>query len=599
MSLFTEASLRPYFIQRFWMPFFAVFVAWLISLSSLHEWMDYRVRDQLQTFVAEDYFFPDTLVLDIDDLSLKRLEPAIGVWPYSRDIYAKLLDYLKENGATTVVFDILFSETRDKDEAFAASVKRNGNAVFVAGATVSNLAVTAEDLDRVANISWRTSSATPSYKLRSIVLPKLSVIGDKEVDHHLGVIIVSSDKDGIVRRIPLLYQLNNYLLPALPLRLFYSSLKNPFVEYDSSNNSLVINDVAWPVDDKSMLHLSYPKNSNSILVLPFYEVVEAALGITDIDADGFFKGKTIFIGSTAYLSDRINTPKGPMSGTYLLATASELMKHGLFLKPDRKIWNFLLILLAIAPCLYISIQRNSSLLSMVTIPATSATIIFVISLLLMNYQQQKTDILFAFEILLLGVVTTLFYYEVVFKRENQKLLVENEELLSVSNTDTLTGLFNRRGFLASYANEQERVKRNGADFSSIAIMDLDHFKLVNDNYGHDIGDDVLKIFSSLLVKSLRAIDVPGRWGGEEFVVLMPSTSLENAKIILDRVRMIVAEQIIPTPKGDLQVTVSIGITEIDDLEITAENAIKFADIALYEAKDSGRNKICTYSDNSI
>jgi diguanylate cyclase (GGDEF)-like protein len=167
----------------------------------------------------------------------------------------------------------------------------------------------------------------------------------------------------------------------------------------------------------------------------------------------------------------------------------------------------------------------------------------------------------------------------------------NKELEASANTDTLTGLLVRRAFLLRFTQEMDRSRRTGKPLA-VAILDLDHFKRVNDTYGHPVGDLVLKRFADVLRRQLRSIDIAGRWGGEEFVVLLPETPIDQATLVLDRVRCAIAEERFPSPADNLVVTMSAGLTGVDFVTDNPEEIIGMADKALYEAKESGRNRVC-------
>jgi two-component system cell cycle response regulator len=127
----------------------------------------------------------------------------------------------------------------------------------------------------------------------------------------------------------------------------------------------------------------------------------------------------------------------------------------------------------------------------------------------------------------------------------------------------------------------------------VLVVDIDHFKKINDSFGHDVGDEVLREFAVRLASNVRAVDLPVRFGGEEFVIVMPGTGLELAGRIADRIRTQVAGQPFRVMGGKelLTVTVSIGVAASLDGEAKADTLLQRADGALYEAKSSGRNKV--------
>lgn len=180
-------------------------------------------------------------------------------------------------------------------------------------------------------------------------------------------------------------------------------------------------------------------------------------------------------------------------------------------------------------------------------------------------------------------------------RNNSRVVCEEEYHIRCieenAKVDSLTGLHNRRWLEDMYTREINRS--NAGNFKLSAFMlDIDHFKRVNDTYGHLAGDQVLIEVSKAVVASLRPSDMPVRYGGEEFSVFLPGTSTEYAKTIAERLRKNVEDLRIQIPSGQvIPVTVSIGFTERleDD---TVQSIIERADQALYSAKENGRNRIC-------
>lgn len=187
--------------------------------------------------------------------------------------------------------------------------------------------------------------------------------------------------------------------------------------------------------------------------------------------------------------------------------------------------------------------------------------------------------------LLMGLVV-LFFRQLVKKLAEARRLLE-----TLATTDPLTGLSNRRQIMARLEEECERIQRGGIGLSCI-MLDVDHFKQVNDTYGHQQGDEVLKMIASQARASLRAYDVVGRYGGEEFIVLLPETDLETAQAVAERLHLAIqASAILKTATGHPQpTTVSLGLTQWRSGD-TVDTLIHRADEALYRAKANGRNRI--------
>ncbi len=179
------------------------------------------------------------------------------------------------------------------------------------------------------------------------------------------------------------------------------------------------------------------------------------------------------------------------------------------------------------------------------------------------------------------------------------LMQEQDELLSLAETDPLTGIANRRAFMkklenaCSYARAHASISPDDPSASvSVLMIDLDHFKPVNDQFGHDAGDQVLKDIARIGKAATRKGDVFARLGGDEFIMLIPMTGMAEAKTLAERFVKGVAE--LPLYAIDLSITVSVGIASRSGLDVWAETLLRESDAAMYFAKQSGRNRICTF-----
>jgi len=172
-----------------------------------------------------------------------------------------------------------------------------------------------------------------------------------------------------------------------------------------------------------------------------------------------------------------------------------------------------------------------------------------------------------------------------------KLKLAYETAEHLARTDMLTGLNNRRAFIELSERQLSLCKRNNTP-ASLLVLDLDHFKTINDELGHATGDFALQHFSELLQKSVRSSDICARIGGEEFALLLPNTGLSSAHKVAEKLRMIIASEVINTADNTFSISTSIGIAsgqyELDVL-------LQTADMAMYEAKQSGRNQVKLYT----
>ncbi len=167
----------------------------------------------------------------------------------------------------------------------------------------------------------------------------------------------------------------------------------------------------------------------------------------------------------------------------------------------------------------------------------------------------------------------------------------NEMLKELSNTDPLTLLYNRRYMMTALEREMQRSQRKGSPLS-LVMMDIDHFKRINDNFGHQQGDLVLTTIAILAKNALRSYDIGARYGGEEFVLLLPETSHQEAMVVADRIRLQIQQLTYPAPLDSTIITISMGVATYPVPEITTINELIYAaDSALYRAKETGRNKV--------
>jgi diguanylate cyclase (GGDEF)-like protein len=175
--------------------------------------------------------------------------------------------------------------------------------------------------------------------------------------------------------------------------------------------------------------------------------------------------------------------------------------------------------------------------------------------------------------------TARFYYGVVRRAERK--------LLELATRDSLSGLFNRHHLLTRAEREIVLAKRS-RDPITLIIADIDHFKQVNDRYGHTAGDHVIAHAGKLLLKSCRSKDIVSRWGGEEFLLLLPATDVDAASSLADRICQAVEASSVEYNGSDIRYTLSIGVTRLIDGE-ALNTAIARADLALYQSKERGRN----------
>jgi diguanylate cyclase (GGDEF)-like protein len=190
--------------------------------------------------------------------------------------------------------------------------------------------------------------------------------------------------------------------------------------------------------------------------------------------------------------------------------------------------------------------------------------------------------------------------EIAIRQETEAALRKSrEKLRQLAMTDSLTGLFNRRHFNRMALKEIDRALRYSRPLSVI-VMDLDHFKKVNDLFGHGTGDRVLVLVGDILREILRSTEISARYGGEEFIVLLPETSAVPAADVAERLRLRIEGRVLEVPRGSINVTASFGVSDALDRSAPMTGSqrlselISSADRAMYSSKESGRNQVTVF-----
>ena len=221
-------------------------------------------------------------------------------------------------------------------------------------------------------------------------------------------------------------------------------------------------------------------------------------------------------------------------------------------------------------------------------------------IILLTSQQQDEDIVAGMEAGADDYITKPFKHSElrvrlragrrIIELQNE-LLAARENLREKASHDSLTGLWNHEEILGILGQELARAEREG-QCVSVIMADLDHFKMVNDTYGHLAGDAVLRLTAQRMLSLMRGYDFVGRYGGEEFLVILPECCKECSVAFAERLRSCVSSGSMDTPEGMIPVTISIGVTASGgERGWDADTLVKAADAALYQAKDNGRNRV--------
>lgn len=192
----------------------------------------------------------------------------------------------------------------------------------------------------------------------------------------------------------------------------------------------------------------------------------------------------------------------------------------------------------------------------------------------------------------------IIVYDVTDSAVNRsKLELAKDELLRLSRTDKLTALWNRGYWEERMTEEFQRCKRSGNE-ACLVMFDIDHFKNINDTYGHQVGDDAIRAVSTIMKDNSREVDICGRYGGEEFAIVLPDTGIDGAMIYCERLRESIANNIVESHGQTVQFTVSLGIALIDEQTRYPTDWLVNSDRALYRSKEQGRNQTNVFDGGS-
>lgn len=194
--------------------------------------------------------------------------------------------------------------------------------------------------------------------------------------------------------------------------------------------------------------------------------------------------------------------------------------------------------------------------------------------------------------ILLMVLLVVILLSVIALRPIIRTLLREKELFELAHRDGLTGLFNHAYMQTLFDNELERARRFKRSLS-VLLFDLDHFKDVNDNYGHQAGDKVLRHVGKVVLREIRQIDLAARYGGEEFMVILPETDAKGARVLAERLCCAISQETVSTTAGEVRVTISVGVATCNSCH-EKHDVLEAADNALYSSKEKGRNQVTTF-----
>ncbi len=492
----------------------ALLLVGLFSQTTLYPHLVWWFEDSLQRLSGPTLAMEHIVAIDVDEESMQRLEPELGAWPYSRDVYARAVRFLADHGARAIVFDILFSESRKGDDALAGALDRRS--VLAAVALPSPLPrppAYHEQLRRAAlfhpDSDAGRDAAGQTWPDLTLPLAKFTQLSRAGI----GVITVVTDADGIVRRLPLLHRAYGEILPSMALAALLAA--DPAASPEAAAGELRLGPHTWPLDALGLVLLRYPSNANAVPVVPFFQLVAAAAGVQgNAHVGDLVRDKIVFLGSSsAVLGDFAYTPVGRVPGLQLNALFTEMLLTGGVRRPSVLWLDILLLALALAIPLAM-VRRDTSARPGEFLIGLGAILLVVagagIALLAAN---QSSSWLFATLIGVTAQVFALLAWLFALYQEKQRLFYEKRAAQEANRmkTEFLTHMthelrtpitaimgFNKVNQLTDALGREQRVHN-----SEIVDRNCEHLlALVNNNL------DLARIEAGQLAIERRPTDIP-------------------------------------------------------------------------------------------
>lgn len=534
------------------------------------------------------------ILVDIDESSIS----AIGRWPWSREWYASLITTLTEYKSKTIAFDIFFSEPTPLTDFFLIEAARVAKNVL--------LALAFEYSKPLSPIPPETQIVLEKFSI-----PETAIIGNKnnipklgrpvpplvqlyDEVHGAGHVVIDADEDGIIRHAPSVINCNDkyYLHFAIISAI-------DFLELDPSKVKIVLGryldlgktsngHIRIPIDQKGIFLVNWASQwGRGFRHFSYWSVVSSyqrqLKGLESYIDLNQLKDKICLIGLTAIGLIDIKPiplePAYPVVGLHANIINS-IIKNDFIIEVQDPL-NLLIVL-------FLTIIIGVIVPKFRPIGGAFFTLGIISTYCLVAFLVFK---FFGFWINIVYPLTaSLLSASIITIHSEVANAIERSRLYNLAIEDGLTKLFVVRHFKETLSKEMAKASRYNKQLS-IIISDIDHFKRVNDTYGHLAGDFILRETANIFRSSCREADIAGRYGGEEFIILLPETNREGAVEFAERLRLLISGLTLEYNNTKFNITISFGVAEFKN-DNTPEEFIKRADEALYVAKETGRNKVC-------
>lgn len=559
------------------------------------------------------------VLLVIDDISLQNAsshpELNLSRWPWPRNTHASIIKYLRDAGAKMIIFDILFEgvegvsdSNKESDDAFIAEMKKSDNVLLGISFSYSkkslqkygeNQKYYQQNIMKIS--SNQLKEEIKRFAVHPVVKDLPETINDSIEFYNVtnvlrglllnarggGSVNLPFSSDGIARTVrPLSIFNGNYYLN-LPLATCIA-LK-PEIKLSLIGNKFHLGDKVITLDSEGGHYVNWYGPPSTFRHFRALDVILAQKVIESGKKNPLnyenFKDKIVIVGLTATATDILPTPMaGAYPGPEFLATTIDNYLHS-----DKFITIFpenYMIVITIAICLLIGglIFWFKSGISGLSVSILMLVIYMYLCVYLFIHNYLWVEIVFPSMLMVVTIMLTFMTKYVTTRKAY-------EDTYKIATTDGLTGLYNHRYFQESLSVVIQRATRYNYELS-LLLIDIDNFKKINDTYGHRAGDKVLKDVSKRLKDNLRITDLIARYGGEEIVVILDNTKLNNAMMVGNKLLSAMnSEPFVLSADLNISVTVSIGIASFPTNATSAPELIEVADQGLYYAKNNGKNRL--------
>ncbi len=568
------------FLYAFWILVLFVFVLLGLHNKSYQTFIQsvenrtFDIRQSIQANSGVRKHNNDIVIVAIDDASYEYILENYGEWPLPRDKYAKIVDYIEQQKPQSVAFDLMFvksmKSSAKSDEALINIFKKYNNIY-----TAMNLDDQPQDL--------RVAPKLPEY-LQMMPFPdsmnpleysncRIILQGILDAHANIGMINVSRSEDGVLRQMPVYLKYQGKYYPQLG-----------YIVGTNYQKTKAENIYPLRADEDANVILNWYGSAGTFENIPMYKLLKAAEGKESLNYN--FKGKVVYFGATAAsLFDIKTVPVDKVfPGVEVQATYVNNIIDGSLIHKIPSFVNIILgLCLALLTVSFVIIIK--SLPVALGLSVTTYFIYMILTYYLMLFKNLWVEIVSPLSVAFLVFIMAVIIKYLIKSRDF-------DEQYKLATTDGLTELYNHRYFQEQMQMFCINAKRYETSFSLI-IIDIDHFKNFNDNFGHQSGDAVLRQVAFTLKKNVRASDIVCRYGGEEMAIILPNTANEEAVNIALKLCKIISEKKFQLSNNrESNVTISLGVSTYGEIDGTeAQELISVADKRLYNAKNNGRNRV--------